>query len=260
MPYKVQYFNHITQNQPLKKKKSKEKKNAVPTDPKDIAIEFLKVEISTLQAKLQKQETELKDLRFRNGILMDRNKMLEEAKKSEIHEKYFPSQSASATDPQPAGRNHPGREQHHDHACCGPHVIHNHYGQPTGPQQSSFSDIVTVDTKLTDLSKSVQDLQQLIGRLQESANTPGPPPTDSSGPISETAPPAQGTVPSAPGPATKPASVSTATPTAEPSEQAETETEENIAFPEQSTEIINDSTISLDGFMFDDDITEMDLN
>ena len=46
------------------KTKAKAKKSHPPTD-KNWQIEFLKLEISTLQAKLQKQDDDLKDLKYR---------------------------------------------------------------------------------------------------------------------------------------------------------------------------------------------------
>ena len=107
-----------------RKNKQKVRKNAIPTDSAGVELEFAKLEVSTLQAKVQKQESELKDLRFRNTILMDRNKQLEEAKKNEIHDQYFPSHSGTASS-QPSGSS-TYQGCHRSQSCCAPPVIYHH--------------------------------------------------------------------------------------------------------------------------------------
>jgi hypothetical protein len=79
-------FVSASQEPSQRKTKTKQKKGTIQTDPVSIELEFAKVKVTTLQAKLKKQATELRDLRFRNSILMERNESLEESKKKEIHE------------------------------------------------------------------------------------------------------------------------------------------------------------------------------
>ena len=208
---------------PRRKSTARGKKNAIPVDPAGVELEFVKIEISTLQAKLQKQETELKDLKFRNSILMARNKTLEEVKKQSIHDQYFPPQPSTAN-------SHPQSENHcRVQACCSHPIIQyqcttKHCPSPDQSTPESNS-IVYINTKLAELSKTVLGLKEILDKLMQ-VNTSSQHTTKA-----DSVPPCTQNVPSHPIPAN-----STYSPALE------------------------SSTISLDEFMFNEDDSEKDLN
>ena len=146
------------------KTRGKAKKATITTDPSGIGLEFAKTEISTLQAKLQSCETELKDLKFRNTILMERNKNLEETKKKEIHDRYFPPPDLQ----QPADCSDGPGQQYSARHCS----YYHHCGPPAWPQPcpnhnniGSNDKLVSIDSKLSGLTKSVGELLDLLHTL-----------------------------------------------------------------------------------------------
>ena len=112
--------NHEYDDQTQRKTAARKKKTQVPTDPAVVALEFSKVEVSTLQARLQKLQVEVNDLKFKNSILMDRNKILEEAKTRTIHDQYFPpQQDINAPAPkQPGIGSARGNQVPQSYSCC----------------------------------------------------------------------------------------------------------------------------------------------
>ena len=217
------------------KGRGKGKRNAASTDLEKTELEFVKLEVSTLKARLQKQENELKDLRFKNSLLLARNKSLEELKEQEIYEKYFPPQpqsnqsTNSSSTAQTCGQNN-------THHCCiqpplpcrPPGCTYHHIcpGNHTG--HDSIDNIGMVNKKLEDLSRALQKHQQYLDALLKTSVTTNTVISDATSlPPSPPIPEATTTVP--------------ATPTA-------------------STVQADNSTISLDGFMFGEDENEMDLN
>ena len=74
-------------------------KSAVATSKEDIALEFSKIEVNTIRARLKVLETKNKDLEFQNSLLLERVAVYERAEKEAIYEKYFPKpNSVPATD------------------------------------------------------------------------------------------------------------------------------------------------------------------
>ena len=215
------------------KKKNKKKDNTIPTDHDGIQLEFTKMEVSTLQARLQKQELDLKALKFRNEILMERNKSLEEAKKKEIHDQYFPSHPPNHTQTQSRQHTQPCSYQpcsgHQTcHTSCYPHT---HCWPPgcmnqkanndtvvTGSDSNTHSDINRV---VVDLKSTSESLHTTLDRLLHylSSITPSPTITEDNN---------------------------------HPSPNRHREATE---LPSQDM-----SSVSLDGFMFTDDGSERDLN
>ena len=73
----------------LSKGKTKPK-SGVATSKEDIALEFSKIEVNTICARLKVLETKNKDLEFQNSLLLERVAVYERAEKEAIYEKYFP--------------------------------------------------------------------------------------------------------------------------------------------------------------------------
>ena len=182
------------------------------------------MEISTLQARLQKLETEVKDLRFRNSILMDRNKTLEESKKNDIYNQHFPTTSDQAA-PQPSS---------HHHTCCSQPLTSHPcvHSAPTcstvqhrcrGHSQDSHGDntsntLDTISTSVSDLGREVHGVKLLLNSLLAYHGSTQP-----------------------------------SNPPAEPDKQTPSTTS-----PERLNS--SDSPVSLDGFTFGEDNTMTDLN
>lgn len=229
-------------NNSVKRKgtQGKVKKSQVSSDPAGIELEFTKVEVSTLQAALQKQETEIKDLRFRNTILMERNKLLEEEKTKAIHDQYFPS-NASHNIPPPSTSSGPTQGAQHNpaghpvcrHYCCSPCYHCNGHGHTT-TNTAVNTDLGEIFSKLSELSKKVNSLEVLLDRLPSiQPNLP----TSPSQPI-----PLSGT-----SRGVTAVSVATTLPSQE-------------AAPASPPDSSNSSVLSMEEFVFDGDEVNMNLN
>ena len=221
-----------TTSQSQKKSRPTKKSNTVSADADSIQKEFDKIQISTLQTKLQKLEVDNRDLKFRNSILMERNRILEEQKKNEIHQEHFPSQAQGTMPPQ----------QHHHTTSTGPAhpaqppcsyapIIHNHYASlpcvrqcKCDPKDTAVAACNT-NPGIDDLKLSVDELRTLVENLTVTLpcpSSPHPSPRHPSQP--ENIP-------------------------AEPSQV--------ISTPPLAGE---SSIITLDGFMFDEEGADMNLN
>ena len=147
-----------------KKAKSKKKTRDPPTDVDGIDLEFARLEISTTRAKLQELETTINELKLRNSILSDRNKILEQAKKQEIYERYFPSQTGDH--PKPAGTQAQAGQSgccHHTamHHCCRTCTCMDHRQSSSNcTDESHKNSINNISEKLSNLAKDVEDLKQ----------------------------------------------------------------------------------------------------
>ena len=247
------------QNQ--RKSNARKKKSQIPTDPAGIALEFVNAEISTLQAKLQKQQTELEDLKFRNSILMDRNKVLEEEKTKSIHDRYFPS-SHQPSQPQGPPSYLPTTQSccSHHHSCVPPHC-------PTlSTCQTQRSCGQASETALSELVSSLQELMEIVKTMQLHINQllqsgigvrsspqysmpPGPPdihhPSD---PHLLPDPHLQ------PGPQLQPGLHP------QPDYHSSPETMIQPTQPESVVQSPSPSIVSLDGFMFDEENLNHNLN
>jgi hypothetical protein len=56
-------------------------------------IEFAKIEVNTMRAKLNNCEKQVKDLEFQNSILLERLSVFEKSEKQKIYDRYFPKPS-----------------------------------------------------------------------------------------------------------------------------------------------------------------------
>ena len=81
------YINHSLPK--VQKAKSKTKPG-ISTTKDGIDLEFAKIEINTVRARLKIQETTIKDLEFQNSILLERIAVFEKAEKDTINDRYFP--------------------------------------------------------------------------------------------------------------------------------------------------------------------------
>ena len=80
-------------------KKSKSAiKNTLGTTEVEIASEFTRAQMKTLQIKLKEQESSLKDLKFQNSVLLERIAVLEKPQKQTIYSTYFPNHANAGTD------------------------------------------------------------------------------------------------------------------------------------------------------------------
>ena len=238
-------------------------KDVPPTDKASTELEFVKLEVSTLQARLQKQENELKDLRFRNTILLARNKSLEELKQQEIHEKYFPSHSPptqTSTCPSQA------QAQAHGHcssqACrlpptclCKPLGCSHQYMCTGHKGVDCSSNMEVIFSKIEDLAKSLLSQQQVLDSLLNATTSPYPSTVD-------TPTPADGVQPPHNQASALPPTQAPAVSCNQPSQPVNTVAPVPLSSTQASInkDQLDTSTISLDGFIFEDECTAMDLN
>ena len=152
----------LNDEQNQRKSNVRKKKSPIPTDSAGIALEFANAEISTLQAKLQKQQTDLEDLKFRNSILMDRNKVLEEDKTKSVHDRYFPSAHQPDQTHGPPSLTLPTTQ-----SCC----LHHRscvplYCPGLGGCQAQKACGKASETALSDLVASLQELREVVKTMQ----------------------------------------------------------------------------------------------
>ena len=221
-----------------RKQAAKKKRPIIATDPAEVALEFYKVEISTLQARLQKLEVEVKDLKFRNSILMARNKTLEQSKSRSIHDQYFPPQpDPTPTPPSPKT----GRDiscSHHvlkTGSCCAPHFcappppctqLRTCQTTLRGDNSCSQDEVASMVLELRVVVDALKNqIDKLVNTEQPAASIPQP-----------TSTPAQ----SHSGPDNVSSPSQTGTPT--------------TRLPSESP------TVSLDGFMFGEEDQDLNLN
>ena len=77
----------------VQSRRGKVKGKTNQTSKEEVALEFAKIEVKTVQAKLKMLETRNKDLEFQNSILLERVFALEKVEKEAIYDKYFPKAS-----------------------------------------------------------------------------------------------------------------------------------------------------------------------
>ena len=91
----------------------KKKAKQVPsTDPTGLENEYNKYAINVAKTKICEQETELKDLKFRNKILEDRIAALEKKKKQEVHDDILSPTTQTCRAKLPGGCSQTS------HSCC----------------------------------------------------------------------------------------------------------------------------------------------
>ena len=72
-------------------------KPGLATTSDGIDIEFAKIEVNTIRAKLNNCEKQVKDLEFQNSILLERLSVFEKSEKQKIYDQYFPKPSGGTS-------------------------------------------------------------------------------------------------------------------------------------------------------------------
>ena len=159
---------------------------------------------------------------------MERNKVLEEAKKNEIYQKYFPSPTTDKSHPcPPTSRDCASSSQSnitHQPSSQAP-IIHNHYVSPSCAHQCKLDGVNSVTCTSTEVIRYVCELKDLVEKLTVTKSIPPQSPL-----------------------------ISNPLPTAN---SVSSDTTENIGTAAPGEE---SSIITLDGFMFNDDEADMNLN
>ena len=157
----------------LQNKKGKGNQKLKPgtsTTKDDIALEFSKVEVNTVRARLKVLETKNKDLEFQNNLLFERIAIFEKTEKESIYEKYFPmpgSKSVKEQNP-PAYTASPShcQEQHYCGRrvyCC--QTAHHHHDSP------SSHHVIPADNTHDLLLKRISELQVNLEELKARFNS-----------------------------------------------------------------------------------------
>ena len=138
---------------PTKAKKTGKAKAKPPlaTSKEGIDLEFARAEINTLKAKLRAQETDLKDIKFQNTILLDRISALEKPGNQALFDQYFPNRSQAS---------HNSCCSHQISTCCQTTRFVPCETRVT-PQNSSV-----VEAQLASIVTSLAELRQDITLLQ----------------------------------------------------------------------------------------------
>ena len=159
---------------------------------------------------------------------MERNKVPEEAKRNEIYQKYFPSPTTDKSQPcPPPGRDCASSSQSnitHQPLSQAP-IIHNHYVSPSCAHQCKLDGGNSVTCTSTEVIRYVCELKDLVEKLTVTRSIPPQSPL-----------------------------ISNSIPTGN---SVSTDTTENIA---KAAPGEDSSIITLDGFMFNDDEADMNLN
>ena len=138
-----------------KGKAKNQTKSALATSSEGIDLEFAKIEINTIRAKLTDREKQVKDLEFQNSILLERISVLEKSEKQKIFDRYFPK-PASSNSPNHSNLNIPCPEpipQANCQTACRHHCC---VGVMTQTQPQLSSDVID------HLIKSVSELRDDI--------------------------------------------------------------------------------------------------
>ena len=147
-----------------KEKPNKSKSKAKPTlaTTKDtIDLEFARVEINTIRTKLREQETEIKDIKFQNSILLERVSIFEKTKKQAIYERYFPQASDATAGTNSSHEQPPPLPSGPTSHCC--HLQHCCTGAQL--QKSSPANCPAAD-KIDTLLKNIDDLKMNVANIK----------------------------------------------------------------------------------------------
>ena len=105
----------VNNSQP-KNGKAKSKQSNIATTKDAIALEYSRIEVNTIKARIKALETKNKDLEYQNTLLLERLSVLDKAEKDYIYDKYFPKPGVTPSDTNPT--NLSSSKYHHSH-CCG---------------------------------------------------------------------------------------------------------------------------------------------
>ena len=131
----------------------------------DLALEYAQYTANVSKAKIREQEITIKDLRFKNEILVARVVELEKKQKEDIYNKYFPLPGSAPT-PQPSGTHH---EQGHGHVGCNhgaPHLILSCGNMKNNCFQHLNSTCQSSDTVTGEQTKKFAELKSAIDTIR----------------------------------------------------------------------------------------------
>ena len=132
-------------------------KPALATSSDGIDLEFARVEVNTIRAKLKDREKEVKDLEFQNSILLERLSVFEKAEKQLIYDRYFPKPSSLPT--QPCSDPPPARIPACQSSCCRP----RHYCCEPQPRCTAHDNLSSPQHDVLDaIRKSIEELRDDI--------------------------------------------------------------------------------------------------
>ena len=141
-------------------------KQTISSDPKDIQLEHAKYALKTAKLKITEQETQVRDLKFKNNLLEERLKTVENLEKQHIHDQYFP----------PPNRCKSSCQSCHVHNACCAQSLPN--CQNSSSVSFTLSDRGKIDQMLSDLLEQKSLLNSLYNRLNDFislADVPKPP-------------------------------------------------------------------------------------
>ena len=148
----------------LEKQKSKGKTKTKKVTPDvEFLAEFNKYETNILQAKVQEQETTIKDLRFKNKLLEDRVVDLEKKQKQDIYDRYFPQQnkakdmSEKISDPEPSYSNR--NMSRHCCRCLVQHSCHSLSLTPCNSTELPSNNTKDITDKFDDIKRELETMK-----------------------------------------------------------------------------------------------------
>ena len=107
--------SNVNYSQP-KTGKAKSKQSNIATTKDGIALEYSRIEVNTIKARIKALETKNKDLEYQNSLLLERLSILDKAEKDFIYDKYFPKPGVASSDKNTT--NLSSSKFHHSHCCA----------------------------------------------------------------------------------------------------------------------------------------------
>ena len=149
------------EKQPRGKTKAKA---GVATTKEDVALEFSRIEVNTIKARLKTLEVRNKDLEFQNSILIERVAGLEKVEKDAIKDRYFPKSSTAEPPVRVASSHHTPVSHCPQIHCCVPRQCCQ---QPSPmphiiPPSAPVDTMTTVLQKLTNVEAAISLLQSQL--------------------------------------------------------------------------------------------------
>ena len=144
-------------------------KQTLASTKETIDLEFARIQISTIQAKLVSQDVTIKDLRLQNSILLDRLSIFEKAEKQATYDQYFSKQSGSQASATGLHQEQPTTtcacHCYQPRQCC---TTHSCYRQPASLVSSPENEA------LDNLSKNIDELKKDVLYLKSKLISPFP--------------------------------------------------------------------------------------
>lgn len=141
-------------------KSGNKSKAGIATTPEGIDLEFAKVTINTIRAKLVDREKHVKELEFQNSILIERVSAFEKAEKQTIYDRYFSKPTSNESPPVPPHRVHNPECQVSrcsSSTCC--HRSNQHCCQPLPQCHRSPNVLGASSDSLVEISNTIEQLR-----------------------------------------------------------------------------------------------------